>query len=158
MTRNINVAVIIFVFHYCLISIRATTTMKVLIQNLQKRKHLGTELFESYDPDVMLVQEINIYSETLSFPANNTSSMGYGTAIWSKYGMENIKKVQSPYAEVGGIVHKKTTIASIKSIQMISFHGYNGQPLKNKQKLVAHVEAVLHELDPGQPALFAGDL
>ena len=50
--------------------------MKVLIQNLQKRECLGTQLSEKYDPDVMLVQEINLNSEINSFVrANNVSSM-----------------------------------------------------------------------------------
>jgi endonuclease/exonuclease/phosphatase family metal-dependent hydrolase len=130
--------------------------MKILVQNLQKRNGLATELFEEHDPDLMLLQEINIHSETHSFPASNVSSMGYGTAIESKFDVTNIKYIQSPYAELGGIIYKKTTVASIRSIQFVSFHGYNGQPFKNKNKLVAHVEAVLAELSPG-PALFAGD-
>ena len=133
--------------------------MKILIQNLQKRGGLATELLEEYNPDVMLLQEINLYAETRSdfFPAHNVSRMGYGTAIGGKFEISNIKCVQSPYAEIGGVVHKKTTIASIQSVQFISFHGYNGQPFKNKEKLVTHVEAVLKVLPPDQPALFAGD-
>jgi endonuclease/exonuclease/phosphatase (EEP) superfamily protein YafD len=130
--------------------------MKILVQNLQKRDGLATELFEEKDPDVMLLQEINLHSEKHGFPASNVSRMGYGTAIGSKFEFSNIKHVQSPYAEFGGTIRKKTTIASINSIQFVSFHGYNGQPFKDKKKLVAHVEAVLAELEPG-PALFAGD-
>lgn len=132
------------------------TAMKVLVQNLQKRDGLATELFEEHDPDLMLAQEINLHSETYSFPASNVSSMGYGTAIGSKFQVTNIKLVRSPYAEFGGIIYKKTTVASIKSIQFVSFHGYNGQPFKSIDKLIAHVEAVLAVLSPG-PALFAGD-
>ena len=131
--------------------------MKVLVQNLQKRNGLATQLFEEHHhPDVMLVQEINIYSETCNFTASNVSKRGYGTAIGSEFEMSNIKYVESPYAEVGGFIRKKTTIATIQSVQFVTFHGYNGQPFKDKDKLVAHVEAVLEKLTPG-PALLAGD-
>ena len=67
-----------------------------------------------------------------------------------------MKKVQSPYSELGGFIRKKSSVATVKSIQFVSFHGYNGQPFKSKDKLVAHVDAVLAVLSPG-PALFAGD-
>jgi len=130
--------------------------MKILVQNLQKRDSLATELFEEHDPDLMLLQEINIHSETHSFPASNVSSIGYGTAIGSKFKVTNIKYIQSPYSEFGGVIHKKTTVASVNTVQFVSFHGYNGQPFKKKHKLVAHIEAVLAELSPG-PAVFAGD-
>lgn len=130
--------------------------MKVLIQNLQKRSLLATQLFEEHDPDVMLAQEINLHSETRNFPANNVSSMGYGTAISSKSELENIMCVRSPYAEFGGMIHKKTIIASTGSVQFVSFHGYNGQPFKSIERLVNHVEAVLKVLSPG-PSIFAGD-
>ena len=131
--------------------------MKVLIQNLQKRSLLATQLFEEHNPDVMLAQEINLHSETRVFPASNVSSMGYGTAISSKSGeLENIKCVRSPHAEFGGTIHKKTIIASTGSVQFVSFHGYNGQPFKSKEKLVDHVEAVLKVLSPG-PSILAGD-
>ena len=131
--------------------------MKVLVQNLQKRDNLATELFKQYDPDVMLLQEINLNSETHSFPANYVSRRGYGTAIGSKFDITNIKKIQSPCAEFGGTIHKKTTVATVNNtIQFVSFHGYNGQPFKDKRKLVEHVDAVMPELSPG-PAVFAGD-
>ena len=130
--------------------------MKVLVQNLQKRDNLATELFQKYDPDVMLLQEINTRSETLNFPASYVSRMGYGTAIGSKLHITSIKRIQSPYAEFGGFIRKKTTVASIDNIQFVSFHGYNGQPFKNKDKLVAHVDVVLAQLSPG-PSVFAGD-
>lgn len=131
--------------------------MKVLIQNLQKREGLATSLSQKHDPDVMLLQEINLNSETHPFPANNVSSMGYGTAIGSsKFKLSNIRGVKSPYTEFGGFIHRKTTVATVNGIQFISFHGYNGQPFKNVAKLVAHVDAVLAELEPG-PAIFAGD-
>ena len=123
--------------------------MRILVQNLQKRDGLATDLFEEYEPDVMLVQEINLHSEQHPyFPARSVSRMGYGTAIGigSKKLLEvtNIKCVQSPYAKLGGMIRKKTTIATI-----------NGQAFKNKDKLVvAHVDAVvLVELDPG-PAIW----
>jgi len=133
--------------------------MKVLIQNLQKRDNLATKLFEQYDPDVMLLQEINLHSEEHNFPASTTSRMGYGTAIGGKFTPEditNIKHIKSPYAEFGGIIQKKTTIAMVYGVQFVTFHGYNGQPFKSKSKLVSHVEAVMAELSPG-PAVFAGD-
>lgn len=130
--------------------------MKILIQNLQKRDCLASQLSEIYDPDVILVQEINLSSETSLFPANNVSSMGYGTAIGSRFELSNIRMVKSPCSEFGGFIFKKTTVATVKSVQFVSFHGYNGQPFKNKEKLVAHVEAVLLFISPG-PALFAGD-
>jgi len=130
--------------------------MKVLIQNLQKRECLASQLSKKYHPDVMLVQEINLSSETSPFLANNVSSMGYGTAIGSRFDVSDVMTIQSPYAEFGGFIHKKTTVATVKSVQFVSFHGYNGQPFKNKEKLVAHVEAVVAVLSPG-PALFAGD-
>lgn len=130
--------------------------MKVLIQNLQKIECLASQLFETYSPDVMLVQEINLRSETSPFPANHVSSLGYGTAIGSQYELTNIETVRSPHAEFGGFVHKKSTVATVDSVQFVSFHGYNGQPFKNKEKLVSHVEAVLSVLSPG-PVLFAGD-
>ena len=41
-------------------------------------------------------------------------------------------------------------------MQFVSFHGYNGQPFKSIEKLVAHVKAVIHVLSPG-PVVFAGD-
>mmetsp|Transcript_38800 Transcript_38800/g.81566 ORF Transcript_38800/g.81566 Transcript_38800/m.81566 type:complete len:224 (+) Transcript_38800:140-811(+) len=153
--------------------------MKVLIQNLQKRKGLATQLAETYNPDVLLVQEINLNSEFHPFPAHNVSSTtGYGTAIGSsssqQYELTDIQTIESPYAEFGGFIRKKTIMANINSIRFVSFHGYNGQPFKNVQKLVAHVNAVLEVqllLDSSSnnntsskqqpaapaPALFAGD-
>ena len=132
---------------------------KVLVQNLQKIKGLGTELINEHNPDVMLAQEINLNSESDSdFHAHNTSSLGFGTAIWSKSPITNIQLVESPYAEFGGFIHKKTTIACTKGITFISFHGYNGVPFRRIDKLVAHVQAILSSIttDDG-PAVFAGD-
>ena len=121
--------------------------MRIIVQNLQKSDGLATDLFEEYEPDVMLVEEINLHSEQHPyFPARSVSRMGYGTAIRirSKKLSEvtNIKYAQSPYAELGGMIRKKTTIATIY-----------GQTFKDKDKLVAHVDAVLAELDPG-PAIW----
>ena len=142
--------------------------MKVLIQNLQKRNSLATDLCNEYDPDIILAQEINLHTETNDgccyFPANNVSSMGYGTAIGihnknkhkEEFKVSDIKKVQSPNAEFGGMFYKKTTIATIQSIQFVSFHGYNGQPFKSISKLVEHVHAVVDVLSSG-PVVFAGD-
>jgi endonuclease/exonuclease/phosphatase (EEP) superfamily protein YafD len=130
--------------------------MKVLVQNLQKRSALATELINEHDPDVMLAQEINLSSESHAFQASNVSSLGYGTAISSKDSVTDIKRVNAPSAEFGGFVHKKTTVATTKFVQVVSFHGYNGQPFKSIEKLVEHVRAVLSLLTPG-PAVFAGD-
>ena len=131
--------------------------MRVLVQNLQKRDNLGTILYKKYNPNVMLVQEINIHSETKQFMAKNVSKMGFGTAITSEFQISEIKQLQSPHSEFGGLIYKRTTIATImKKIQMVSFHGYNGQPFKNIKKLIAHIEAVLVKLCSG-PVLFAGD-
>jgi len=130
--------------------------MKVLVQNLQKRGGLATRLFEEHGPDVMLLQEIHLPCEPRAFPACHVSSLGYGTAIGSELEVADVKRMASPYAEFGGVIHKKTTVATVNSIQFVSFHGYNGQPFKNTAKLVAHVEAALSALSPG-PAVFAGD-
>lgn len=132
--------------------------MKVLIQNLQKQSGLATDLIQQYEPDVMLAQEINISSENgEDFEAHNTSKLGYGTAIYSRDETPtDIKLVDSPYAEFGGFIYKKTTIATVHGIQFVSFHGYNGSPFKSIKKLVAHVDAVVKVLTEG-PAVFAGD-
>ena len=130
--------------------------MRVLVQNLQKIHRLATELLEEHNPDVMILQEINLPSENHTFPASNVSRMGYGTAIGSRYDINNIKLIQSPYAEFGGLIHKKTTLATVESIQFVSFHGYNGQPFKSKKKLASHVHDVLAQIQPG-PAVFCGD-
>jgi len=131
--------------------------IRVIVQNLEKRSALASELIDKYSPDVMLAQEINIYSETnlKSFLTSNVSSMGYGTAISSNEQITNIRKVFAPY-ENAFFIKKKTIIARTKGIQFVSFHGYNGQPFKNVDKLVKHVEAVLSILTAG-PTVFAGD-
>lgn len=202
--------------------------MKVLVQNLQKKSGLGTrELRGQYDPDVLLAQEINLRTEDRAlFPAINVSSVGgFGTAIGLGVRQNgatctDVRQVSSPYAELGGFIRKKTTVATVAlvvrkntgdicsnshrdgqlisnrgeeddcdnagdndndndnvndngndigTVQLVSFHGYNGQPLQNISKLVAHVDAVLAVLpppttnngdggsDPPIPVLFAGD-
>ena len=199
--------------------------MKVIIQNLHKEQHLASDLATKYDPDIMLLQEINLYSEDVaitdhdcSYPydcAHNTSKFGYGTAIYAKKKtstssnssdtttngaadaaaattvntgetresrtLSNIRFVDSPHAETGGFIYKKTVIATYNyststakndggeetrnQIEIISFHGYNGQPLRSVNKLVDHVKAVLEEVRVNNnkqqstmiPAIFGGD-
>eukprot|EP00592_Proboscia_alata_P018640 CAMPEP_0194407682 /NCGR_PEP_ID=MMETSP0176-20130528/5671_1 /TAXON_ID=216777 /ORGANISM="Proboscia alata, Strain PI-D3" /LENGTH=313 /DNA_ID=CAMNT_0039207423 /DNA_START=166 /DNA_END=1107 /DNA_ORIENTATION=+ len=130
--------------------------VRVLVQNLQKIPALATELMEEYKPDVMLAQEINFYSETNlgGFSVINISSMGYGTAIISNEQITDVNKVHAPHPDFFFV--KKTIIARTKNIQFVSFHGYNGQPFKNVDKLVDHVQAILSVLCPG-PTVFAGD-
>lgn len=140
--------------------------LNVLIQNLQKTPNLASDLLDDKDPDVMLAQEINLYSESGQddFSASNVSSLGYGTAIVAHKSNRNknptitdVQRVESPFAEFGGLIRKKTTIATIDGIKFVSFHGYNGTPFKSIEKLVAHVDAVLSILSPFGPAVFAGD-
>lgn len=155
--------------------------MKVLVQNLQKRKGLASSLDATYCPDIILVQEISLQSESLSFRAHAVSRMGYGTAIGigsrkdrplPSLTLTSIQCVDSPYAEFGGLIHKKTALACVDlpcstlpnnsaTVQLVSFHGYNGQPFQSIEKLVAHVDAVLDKMQSSNssnmPALFAGD-
>ena len=155
--------------------------MKVLVQNLQKRSGLASSLDAKYTPDILLVQEINLSSESLPFPAHAVSRMGFGTAIGigstaPSLTLTKIQRVESPYAEFGGLVHKKTTLAcvhipsepssslvdaSTSTVQLVSFHGYNGQPFQSIEKLIAHVNAVLEKMQDSHnnnmPAIFAGD-
>ena len=137
--------------------------MKVVVQNLQKRSKLASELVEQYQPDVLLAQEINWKSEPDDFKslsAHYTSRQGYGTAIYSSSSITNVRKIESPHAEIGGCIQKKTTIGTVNNtIDFVSFHGYNGQPLKNVAYLCDHVRAVIEALDPTNvpSAVFAGD-
>lgn len=136
--------------------------MKIVIQNLQKRSGLASRLVDDNTPDILLAQEINFSTEHTAFrksTVTNTSKLGYGTAIYAKEvsALSNIHCVRSPHAEIGGFVFKKTVVATYKQIQFVSFHGYNGQPMKNVAKLRDHVEAVLSVLDETGPAVFAGD-
>ena len=91
--------------------------------------------------------------------------------------------MEAPHAEVGGAFCKKTIIGRLRVqlsmppiatcknsssvegdvhlIELVSFHGYNGQPFKKIEYLVDHVKAVLNVLDDDdgvrQAAIFAGD-
>ena len=137
--------------------------MKVVVQNLHKIAGLASDLLvDQYDPDVLLAQEINLRTEKAASRhyniAHNTSrSQGYGTAIFGKNELSNVKLVSSPHAEFGGTIVKKTTVATCDGVQFVSFHGYNGQPFKVVSKLVDHVKAVVKVLDKDGPAIFAGD-
>lgn len=136
--------------------------MKVIIQNLQKRKGLATSLIERFDPDVFLAQEIHLdseailHSEHLSI-AHTTSKRGFGTAILAKGALSEVQGVTSPHAELGGFIRKKTTLARAGDVRFVSFHGYNGTPLRNVDKLRAHVAAVLDRVPESVPAVFGGD-
>lgn len=131
--------------------------MKIVIQNLAKVAGLGTTLAELYEPDVLLAQEINLSTESID-TVSNTSRLGYGTAIYTRGdAASNVRNVTSPNAELGGFIFKKTTVADCMGVQFVSFHGYNGQPMRNVQKLVSHVNAVLSVLDVDRPSVFAGD-
>jgi endonuclease/exonuclease/phosphatase (EEP) superfamily protein YafD len=134
--------------------------MKLVVQNLQKRSHAATDLVQEYEPDVLLAQEFSLTSEDQHiFPAHFTSRSGYGTAIYGRQtsSILNVRHVESPHAEVGGFIHKKTTVADYMGVEFVSFHGYNGQPIKNISKLVDHVDAVLTVVSTSGPAVFAGD-
>lgn len=131
--------------------------MKILVQNLEKKAGLATKLVEQYQPDILLAQEFSVSSESID-TVNNTSRLGYGTAIYSRTAaITNVRSVTSPHAEFGGFIFKKTTVADCMGVQFVSFHGYNGQPMRNVQKLVDHVDAVVLELERDRPCLFAGD-
>ena len=138
--------------------------MKVLVQNVEKKARLASRLVQMADePDVCLIQEINLKTEESSFfeVAHNTSKIGYGTAIYGKLSLTDVRQVNSPHAETGGLIVKKTTVACYDkenmNIQVVSFHGYNGQPFKSISKLVDHVVAVLSVIPDGTRVLFAGD-
>ena len=131
--------------------------MKIVVQNLAKKAGLATKLVEQYQPDVLLAQEFNLSSESLDTD-HNTSRLGYGTAIYSRTPIvTNVRKVTSPNAEIGGFIFKKTIVVDCMGVQFVSFHGYNGQPLRNVQKLVDHVSAVVSVIDVDHPCIFAGD-
>ena len=135
----------------------ATPVRKVVVQNLEKQRGLATKLVRELAPDVLLAQEISLDTEEDAlFPAHHVSPSGYGTAVYGRGDVRDIRAVVSPHAETGGFIYKKTTVALVDGVQYVSFHGYNGQPSKPIDKLVAHVDAVLEALRPG-PTLFAGD-
>jgi hypothetical protein len=177
--------------------------LRIVVQNLQKQPHLATNIIkmQEFKPDVLLGQEVNISTEDAQLlvegaAATNVSKrLGHGTAIlYSKnnnvndvdddchYSLTNVRRVDSPHAETGGFIRKKTIIATLtsstsgsssttgmsRSIQFVSFHGYNGQPFKKISYLVDHVQAVLDVLDNNnaeggdaisnnEAAVFAGD-
>ena len=145
---------------------RGGTAVRIVVQNLQKQAHLGSDLIAKYEPDFFLAQEINLFSEDGKFSpeASFTYRMGYGTAIYSGNPAENplgsFHRVESPHAEIGGFIRKKTIIATTRVgeivVQMVSFHGYNGQPFKRVSYLVDHVQAVLDQIEE-DCAIFAGD-
>jgi endonuclease/exonuclease/phosphatase (EEP) superfamily protein YafD len=136
--------------------------MKVVIQNLQKKKGLATRLIEEVDPDVFLAQEIHLSSEAvLANPrfasAHTTSRRGFGTAIIAKEPLSDVQGVISPHAESGGFIVKKTTLARAGGVLFVSFHGYNGTPFRRVDKLCDHVAAVLERVPEDGPAVFGGD-
>ena len=160
--------------------------VRIVVQNLQKQSHLGSDLVAQYNPDFLLAQEINLFSERNDTfaEAHFTSRNGYGTAIFRSSErqpepLKRVRRVESPHAEFGGFIRKKTILATAtigtssiclsgssrvaprRTVQLISFHGYNGQPFKTVSYLVDHVEAVLRELDTddaeAECAIFAGD-
>lgn len=131
--------------------------MKIVVQNLQKKAGLATKLVEQYQPDIMLAQEFGPGSESID-TVSNTSRLGYGTAIYSRTAaITNVRRVTSPNAEFGGFIFKKTTVADCMGVQFVSFHGYNGTPWRNVQKMIDHVNAVVSVLEDDRPCLFAGD-
>ena len=143
----------------------SSNALHIVVQNLQKTAGLGSQIVEQRHCDVMLAQEISATTEKLPF-GNFTSKRGYGTAIYCSKALQplqNIRRVQSPHAEVGGFIHKKTIVASCglpsgKAIELVSFHGYNGWPVfRDASYLVDHVRAVLAVVSPDGPALFCGD-
>lgn len=146
-------------------------TMRIFVQNLQKQSGLATELIDCWKPDIVLAQEINWRSESNEIKQQSAKFVsritGYGTAIYGTNNDDddaftNIRYVQSPHPELGGVIRKKTIIATYRGIvDFVSFHGYNGQPQKDVSKLVDHVKAVLAELDVrrtnNRPVVWAGD-
>lgn len=142
------------------------TVVRIVVHNLQKQPHLGSDLIAEHKPDFFLAQEINLFSERGQFSeeASFTNRFGYGTAIYSsdKVGspLSHFHRVESPHAEVGGFIRKKTIIATTRMgesvVQLVSFHGYNGQPFKRVSYLVDHVQAVLDRIEE-DCVIFAGD-
>ena len=130
----------------------------VVVQNMQKKAGLAGRLIACTAPDVLLAQEVNLFSEDRNlFQAHHTSRFGYGTAIFCRSGeIANVRQVACPVAEFGGFIRKKTTAAECAGIQCVSFHGYNGTPRRDVRGLTEHVQEVLKALGPG-PAIFAGD-
>lgn len=133
--------------------------MKILVQNLQKRFHLGSDLIDREEPDVMLAQELFPWTERRDF-VTHLAYFGCGTGLYYAKGrdkVENPRQVDAPHAEVGGFVWKKTIVATIEGIDFVSMHAYNGFPFKSIAKLLDHVRAVIKVLSSSGPAVFAGD-
>ncbi len=129
----------------------------VVVQNLEKKSGLASAIIDKYNPDIVLAQEISISSEVVKFQALSVSRRGYGTAIYSKQkDLSNVRTVLSPHAENIPFIVKKTTIATLENIQLVSIHAYNGWPTKKVEYLVDHIVSVVSSLQAG-PVLFAGD-
>lgn len=137
--------------------------MRVIVQNVQKRPGLASSLIREHKPDVLLAQEINLKTEDKSLfetAAHSTSKMGFGTAVYGRgpTSLTDMILVNSPHAETGWLIVKKTTVALYEDgVHLVSFHGYNGMPFKSVSKLIDHVAAVLAVIPKGTPAVFAGD-
>jgi hypothetical protein len=133
--------------------------VKIVVQNLQKTSGLASQLVEEYAPDILLAQEVNKKGEPsqLFGDAFFTSRLGYGTAIYSSSGASCVRRVKSSKAELGGFIKKKTVVCTCSGIQCVTFHGYNGTPMRDVAGLVTHVKAVIDVLSPHQPAVFGGD-
>jgi endonuclease/exonuclease/phosphatase (EEP) superfamily protein YafD len=133
--------------------------MLVVVQNLQKHAHLGSDVVMEYQPDIALVQEVRLPTEEpgLFDAASNVGCYtGWGTAIYSRESLSRVRRIDSPHSEFGGLFRKRTTLAYSQGIDWVSFHGYNGQPFKNLEYLLDHVRLV-HESVANGPAVFAGD-
>jgi hypothetical protein len=137
-----------------------STSYKIVVQNVYKLAHLASDLIIQHDPDIALIQEINLYSEDAEnkFEATVSRYFGYGTAIYSKQpkALSEVRHVDSPHKE-WLVVTKMTTVALCCNIDFVSFHGYNGTPFRSLVKLMDHVQAVLDVLVPDRPCVFAGD-
>eukprot|EP00560_Eucampia_antarctica_P006295 CAMPEP_0197824884 /NCGR_PEP_ID=MMETSP1437-20131217/2085_1 /TAXON_ID=49252 ORGANISM="Eucampia antarctica, Strain CCMP1452" /NCGR_SAMPLE_ID=MMETSP1437 /ASSEMBLY_ACC=CAM_ASM_001096 /LENGTH=296 /DNA_ID=CAMNT_0043424689 /DNA_START=134 /DNA_END=1024 /DNA_ORIENTATION=+ len=154
--------------------IKMINTLNVVVQNLEKRSGLASNIIEKMNPDLFLAQEISLHAEPIKFQAASVSKRsGYGTAIYAakKKGRQcqltDIRTVLSPHAENIPFMVKKTTLANCivldkedgninSSLQLVSIHAYNGWPTKNVDYLIEHINAVLDSIQPG-PVLFAGD-
>ena len=135
--------------------------MKIVVQNLQKQSGLATQLIATHQPvDIFLAQEVSLKSPDdaeLFADAHFTSRAKYGTGIYCRSGVSNVRRVKSPVAEFGGFIYKKTTIADCMGCECVSFHGYNGTPYRDAHSLVLHVLAIIEVLTVGRPCIFGGD-
>ena len=111
--------------------------MRAIIQNIQKHSNLASDLHQSHEPDMMLLQEINWRHEDTTdifnprHNASNTSVLGFGTAIYSKKEnqLSNIRHVSSPHAEMGGFIHKLTTVATLHIVS-------DGQTIPTRLRMI----------------------